>query len=151
MQQTDVSAVFEMSLRVVADDIDGMHHANNIVYLRWVQEVAIAHWVAVATAAQQADYAWVASRHEIDYLRPALLGDELTARTWVGEVTGARFERHVEIRRTRDGQTLARARSVWVALDVRTGRPRRIDPSLRQLSIHALPQPKSALDTGEPA
>ena len=40
---------------------------------------------------------WVVVRHEIDYLRAALEGDRITARTWVGEAPqGARFDRHME-------------------------------------------------------
>lgn len=124
--------VFLYSLRVEPDDIDVMNHANNVVYLRWVQEVATAHWRAAATPQQQTDFTWVVLRHEIDYLAPALLGEELEARTWVGKAKGARFERYVEIRRTRDSQPLARACSVWCPLDPATGKPRRIDDALRQ-------------------
>jgi acyl-CoA thioester hydrolase len=124
--------VFTLPLRVQESDLDAMNHVNNVVYLRWVQEVAAAHWFAAATPEQQAGLVWVVMRHEIDYLRPALLGEELVARTWVGELTGARFTRHVEIWRPQDNQLLARARSVWVALDARAGRPRRVDEAVRR-------------------
>lgn len=124
--------VFELPLQIAVTDIDAMDHVNNVVYLRWVQEAATAHWNAAATEAQKADYAWVVLRHEIDFLRPALLEDGLIARTHVGAANGAKFERFVEIWRPADDQLLARARSVWCALDARTGRPRRVDEALRQ-------------------
>ena len=123
---------FVLPLQVVEADIDLMGHVNNIVYLRWVQEVATAHWNAAATEQQKADYAWVVLRHEIDYKRPALLGEALEARTYVGEASGAKFERHVEIWRIQDNQLLAKARSVWAALDAQTLRPRRVEPALRE-------------------
>src|SRR5438105_2966053 len=69
--------VFELPISVQPEDIDTMGHVNNIVYLRWVQDAATAHWMAAATEEQKAEYAWVVVRHEIDYLRPAVLGDEL--------------------------------------------------------------------------
>ncbi|HLJ57546.1 MAG TPA: thioesterase family protein [Chthonomonadaceae bacterium] len=125
------AAVFELPIAVQADDIDGRAHVNNIVYLRWVQDAAAAHWFAAATAEQQAEYVWVVVRHEIDYLRPAVLGDSLVARTHVGAASGARFDRFVEIVRSADGTVLARARSMWAALDATTGRPRRVDAALR--------------------
>jgi acyl-CoA thioester hydrolase len=127
-----VPTMFTLPLRVEEADIDENNHVNNIVYLRWVQEVATAHWYAAATEQQQADYAWVVLRHEIDYKRPALLGEELEARTHVGEASGAKFERFVEIWRLPDNQLLARARSVWAALDSHTGRPRRVEAALRE-------------------
>jgi len=123
---------FVLPLQVVEADIDLMGHVNNIVYLRWVQEVATAHWNAAATEQQKSDYAWVVLRHEIDYKRPALLGEALEARTYVGEASGAKFERHVEIWRTHDNQLLAKARSVWAALDAQTLRPRRVETALRE-------------------
>ncbi len=124
--------VFELPLSVSADDIDAMNHVNNIVYVRWVQEAATAHWNAAATETQKADYAWVLLRHEIDYLAPAFLQDALIARTFVGEAQGARFERFVEILRPADSRLLARSRSVWAAIDMRAGRPRRVTADLRQ-------------------
>jgi len=127
-----VPRVFVLPLQVVEADIDLMGHVNNIVYLRWVQEVATAHWNAAATEQQKEEYAWVVLRHEIDYMRPALLGEALEARTYIGESSGAKFERHVEIWRPQDNQLLAKARSVWVALDARTLRPRRVEAGLRE-------------------
>ena len=121
---------FERAFQIQPADIDDLGHVNNVVYLRWVQEVAAAHWRFAAPQELQAEVVWVVLRHEIDYKRPALPGDHVIARTWVGEATGTRFERHVEIVRAPDHQVLARARSVWCPLSARTGRPQRIDASL---------------------
>jgi len=122
--------VFEAPITIEPGDIDGLGHVNNVVYLRWAQEVATAHWRHQATPEQQEAYVWVVLRHEIDYLAPALPGDQLVARTHVGAATGARFQRTVEIHRPSDARLLARCLSTWAALDPRTGRPRRVAESL---------------------
>src|SRR5690242_9107528 len=80
------AVVFELPFQVTEEEVDGMNHANNVVYLTWVQMAATAHWRAAATPEQQADYRWVVVRHEVDYLSPAFAEDNLLARTWVGEV-----------------------------------------------------------------
>ena len=122
---------FECVFPVHSADIDVLGHVNNAVYMRWVQEVAAAHWRAAASAELQADVVWVVLRHEIDYKRPAMPGDRVIARTWVGQATGTRFERHTEIvRAAPDREVLAVARSVWCPLNAGTGRPERIGPSL---------------------
>jgi acyl-CoA thioester hydrolase len=123
---------FEQRLRVQAADLDERAHVNNVVYLRWVQDIATAHWGAIAPADAQREVAWVARRHEVDYLNPAVLGDELVVRTWVGQARGLTFERHTEILRA-DGTALARARTLWVPVDVATGRPRRVSAEVRAL------------------
>lgn len=127
----DVAPPFEQALRVGHADIDELGHVNNVVYLRWVQDVAIAHWRALATPAQQAAYAWVVMRHEIDYEAAGVEGDELVLRTWVGVASGITFERHTEIVRAQDGRRLARARTLWCPVDARTGRPCRVDREVR--------------------
>ena len=125
--------VHELPLIAAAADIDELGHVNNIVYLRWVQEAAVAHWRALAPADAQAGLAWVVLRHEIDYSRAAMLGDELLARTWVGAAEGLSFERHTEIVRRRDARVLARARTLWCPVDMASGRPRRVGEAVRRL------------------
>src|SRR5215468_7315297 len=104
------SAPFEMTILVVPEDIDEQNHVNNTVYLRWVQEVATAHWQAIASSEAQEGIAWVVVRHEIDYKAPVGLGDDVVLRTWVGKATRLTFERFTEILRRSDGQLLSRAR-----------------------------------------
>lgn len=113
---------------VVSDaDIDELNHVNNVVYLQYAQDIATAHWKSVASDEMQANVVWMARRHEIDYLKQAVLGDVLQVKTWVGEFTAATWERHYEIYRTSDNQLLVKAKSIWVPLDRKTHRIKRID------------------------
>jgi acyl-CoA thioester hydrolase len=111
---------------------------NNVVYLRWVQEAATAHWTAAASPEDQASLLWVVLRHEIDYLRPALPGDSITARTWVGPASRIKFERHVELLRASDGVVLARARSIWCPIDSQSMKPVAVRAEVRaRFSVRA--------------
>ena len=121
---------FELTVPVEQRDIDELGHVNNIAYLRWVQDVAAAHWKAVAPAEDQTRYRWVVVRHEIDYKHPAYLGDLIVAKTWVGTASRVRFERHTELLRAGDRCLLAKARTVWCPIDA-TGRPASVGPDLR--------------------
>ena len=122
---------FDLPLSVAPGDIDDLGHVNNVVYLHWVQDAAIAHWSAAASAEQQQEVAWVAIRHEIDYKHPAMPGDAIVARTWVGTADSHRFERHTEIRRAADGKVLARARTLWCPINRATGRLTRVSDAVR--------------------
>ena len=93
--------VFDIPITVLPSDIDDNDHVNNVVYLRWIFDVALAHWNASAPDAMKQLYGWVATRHEIDYRREAVFGDAIVARTWIGAVDSRRFERHTEIVRLR--------------------------------------------------
>jgi acyl-CoA thioester hydrolase len=124
---------FEITVPVQPADIDQQRHVNNTVYLRWVQEVATAHWESLAPAAAQETIGWVVLRHEIDYKIPAGLGDEVILRTWVGEATRVTFERFTEMRRAIDQELLAQARTLWVPVNTASGRPTRVPPEVRAL------------------
>ena len=117
---------FEQTISVLPEDIDQFDHVNNVVYLRWVQEVSTAHWNAAATNAQKEVIGWVVVRHEIDYMRSARLGDEIIARTWVGSADKNIFERHTELLRSVDLKVLARARSLWCPINLHSRKPMRV-------------------------
>jgi acyl-CoA thioester hydrolase len=125
------SPAFEMTVQVLPGDIDEQNHVNNTVYLRWVQDVATAHWRAIASPEAQAAIGWVVLRHEIDYKTPATLDDEIVLRTWVGKATRLTFERFTEIRRKSDRQLFSQARTLWCPIDVKTGRPTRVSAEVR--------------------
>lgn len=126
-------ASFAHSLLATKEDIDEMGHVNNVVYVRWIQEVAAAHWASAATPAMKQNYLWVVVRHEVDYLSPAFEGDTITGTTWVGEATGARSERYVELTRKETGKVLIKAKTTWCMLDAVTLKPKRVDPEIMQL------------------
>lgn len=132
-QPPEARDVFEQTLRVAESDLDEQAHVNNVVYVRWVQDTATAHWIARTTPEDRAQVGWVATRHEIDYLAPAVLGDTVVVRTRVGQAQGLTFERHTEVRRVGDDRLLARSRTLWVPVDPRSGRPRRVPRHLHAL------------------
>jgi len=122
---------FEMEIVVKDKDIDGLGHVNNVQYVRWVQDVAVAHWKAVSEPEDRAALAWVVVRHEIDYRRPAFAGDRLLLTTWVGTATRLRFERLTEIVRRSDGMVIAEARTVWCPISRASGKPTSVRPEVR--------------------
>lgn len=122
---------FELPIPVEPADIDELGHVNNVTYVRWVQDAAVAHWTAGAPAAEQARLFWIVLRHEIDYRQAAHLGDRLVARTWVGAASRLRFERHTEILRAQDGCVLARARTLWCPIDAVTRKPTPVSAEVR--------------------
>ncbi len=124
---------FELRIQIQPEDIDQLGHVNNVVYLRWIQDAAVAHWCSAAPRADQARLLWVVVRHEIDYKRPAYLEDEIVARTWVGTASQHTFERHTELLRACDRQLLVRARTLWCPINVETGRPTEVSSEVRAL------------------
>ena len=121
---------FELAITATDADADELGHVNNAVWVRWIQDVATAHWEAAAAAEHREAYFWVVIRHEIDYLRAVLPGETVTARTWVpDEPRGARFDRHIEFVGA-DGKPRVRSVTTWAMIDRATGRPQRVSPDI---------------------
>jgi acyl-CoA thioester hydrolase len=115
-----------MSFAAAPEHIDELGHVNNAVWVQWIQQVAVAHWEAVAPQAHKDAYFWVVVRHEIDYLRAAHDGDHIRARTWVADAPqGARFDRFIEFTGP-DGKVCVRSRTQWAIIDKAAGRPIRV-------------------------
>lgn len=114
-------------LTVVQADIDELGHANNVVWVRWVNEAALAHTEAVGvgpTVCVAQQLAWVVRRHDIEYLAPALMGEELEAFTWPETLKGVTSLRRTLFRR--QGQVVARAETTWILVDIASGKPKRV-------------------------
>lgn len=112
------------------EHIDELGHVNNAVWVQWIQHLSTSHWAARASAEEQAAYIWVIVRHEIDYNRPLLEGEQVTGETWVAEKpSGAKFDRHIRFVGA-DGRKHVSAVTTWALLDRASGRPLRVPQSL---------------------
>lgn len=122
---------YEIEIKVEESDIDQLGHVNNTVYLRWVQDAAIAHWSLISSEEENRDLLWVIKRHEIDYKRSAYLHEKIVAKTWIGGLSNRYFERFTEIRRASDGKVLASVLTFWCPVDAKSLKPVRVSEDLR--------------------
>lgn len=112
---------------VDAADIDELGHVNNIVYLRWAQDIATAHWRARAGADLVERYVWVVLRHEADYRAALTLGDDVEVRTHVDDAPqGAAWARFVDIYKAGSEKPAVQIKSNWAMLDAQTRRVKRV-------------------------
>ena len=122
--------IFRLTFEPMPADIDDNGHVNNVVYLRWAQDMGIAHWRALAPPDAQTTWAWIALRHEIDYRRELKLGETAQGRTWVADTAnGPRFDRFIRLDHP-DGGLCAQVHTTWVLIEQATGRPRRVPESI---------------------
>ena len=117
---------FSMTFTARAEHIDEMGHVNNAVWVGWMEEVATSHWKQDARPEDVAAYAWVVTRHEIDYRGNVREGDTVTALTEIREgPSGARFDRHITFSDA-EGKAIVRAKTTWAMVDRTTGRLMRV-------------------------
>lgn len=125
---------FTLPITATAADIDELGHVSNLVYVRWVLDVAMAHsralgWDHAAYRAYGAVF--VVRRHEIDYVAQVREGEALVAETWVEDWRPASCVRRTELRR--GDQVVARGATTWAFISIDRGRPQRIPEQLLAL------------------
>ncbi len=141
--------IFEMKIRVTQASIDVLEHVNNREYFRWMEEAATLHseargWPQERYLKEQ--HVWVAREHWVEYLRPALLGDEISVYTWIQSISGP-----VSLRRyafVREGKMLTRAATEWAHIDFRTKRLSPLPESLMQTFIPVPPDDPELSELG---
>jgi acyl-CoA thioester hydrolase len=126
-------AVFQYQLTVPEEAIDGQGHVNNLEYVRWMQEAAVAHSTAQGWSAQrytETGGGWVVRSHRIEYRQPAFAGDQVVVFTWVADFRKIRSLRKYKIVRPLDETVLAIAETDWAFIGTEHRVPRRIPPEL---------------------
>ena len=130
--------VYEYRVLVRPSDIDENAHANNLCYLRWMNEAAVAHSAANGWTAQryiELGATWFARRHTIDYLAPAAEGDELVVNTWIHDWKNVRSTRRYRFIRPKDGVVVATAETLWAFVNLATGRPVKLPPVVAECFV----------------
>jgi acyl-CoA thioester hydrolase len=138
---TNPNRVYTRSFIISNDVIDENGHVNNVVYIQWMQDIAVEHYTSIGGIAAQGDgAAWFIRAHRIEYFLPAFAGEEIEIRTWVENIRRVRSLRKYEFIRKSDGKVLAKGETDWVFVDARTGAPRAIPEEVSK--VFALSQEK---------
>ncbi|MFZ1742866.1 MAG: acyl-CoA thioesterase [Pontixanthobacter sp.] len=125
-----MSEPFRKSFTALPEHIDVMGHVNNAVWVQWVQDMATAHWDAVADPAHAAEFVWLVVRHEIDYRGNITEGESVTGETWIpGPAKGAQSGRRVDFRDA-SGKVIVSALTNWAMLHRESGRLARVRPEV---------------------
>ena len=133
---------FTLPVTPCAEDIDGLNHTNNAVYVQWCEKVGWAHSEALGLG--MADYlrldrAMAIRKAEYDYVLPSLQDEALTLGTWITASDGKlTMERRFQIVRNSDQATILRGRWDLVCIEVGSGKPRRLPPEFCQIYLPAL-------------
>lgn len=138
----DLPDPFTINITVRPDDTDRLGHANNVVYVRWLEDVSWAHIDSLGMTwalHEQTGKAMAITRTEVDYLMAANAGDELVLGTWLTDWDGRfRSARQFQLIRPADGRTLLRALSTHACVDLRSQRPSRAPAEFARILSSAM-------------
>ncbi|MEW6406016.1 MAG: acyl-CoA thioesterase [Chloroflexota bacterium] len=120
-----ISAIYTKTITIPESAIDENGHVNNVIYVQWMQDIAVEHYEAIGgtNPMKLVGATWVVHEHKIEYLLPAFVGEDIEIRTWVENLRRVRSLRMYEFVRRSDGKVLVKGETDWVFVDVKSGRP----------------------------
>ncbi|MFA8343459.1 MAG: acyl-CoA thioesterase [Rhodothermaceae bacterium] len=124
---------YKKEIEVTKEHIDELNHVNNVVYVKWIQDISREHWCDVLEPGLSRTYIWVVVNHFVEYKRPSLLGDTLIAETYIQNLEGSTSNRAVEFRNAKTNKIVVQAVTKWCLLDSDTKRPLRIPQEIMDL------------------
>lgn len=128
-------AVFSYKFRIPDSAIDSNGHVNNVMYVQWMQDMAVRHFIALGgnELINRLGASWYVRSHRIEYLSPAYAGDEIEVHTWVANLRRVRSLRKYEFVNKSDGRLLVRGETEWVLVDAKSGKPIAIPEKLAKI------------------
>ena len=132
--------IYEHHITILSSDIDENDHANNLCYLRWMNEAARAHSAENGWTPQRyrdLGASWFARKHTIEYLAPSFKGDKLVVRTGVTDWHTFRSIRTYRFVRISDEKVIAKAETLWVFVNLSTGKPTRLPKEVNESFVVA--------------
>ena len=127
MSRTEIST----EIPVMYFDTDAAGVVHNIVYLRFIETARTLLAIQIGMSFEEiarTNIHPVVTRTEIDYKRPALLGDTVRINGRISEWSGIRFWCTFEVIRPRDGALLVACKQSLALVQMPQGRPVRLPP-----------------------
>lgn len=123
--------LIERPIVVRTYDIDFANIVHNIVYLRWLEDLRSEILADVLPIEQilSTGISPILTRTEIDYQLPVRIGDAVTGRMWVANLSHTRWTLASEI--LVDGQVCATGHQSGYFANLKTLRPVRVPQPLR--------------------
>jgi acyl-CoA thioester hydrolase len=129
-----ISAVYRKVISIPPSAIDENGHVNNVVYIQWMQDIAVEHYASIGgIEAQGPDATWVVREHKVEYLLPAFSNEMIEIRTWVENIRRVRSLRKYEFVRKSDEKVLVKGETDWVFVDVKTGAPKAVPETVSKV------------------
>lgn len=127
-----MSTLFDLKITVDESHIDRLGHVNNVVYVAWMQDVAVAHIEQLGLGVDaylELKHAMVAVEHHVQYRKAAFEGDGYNLRTWLDDLNALYLHRQYAFFRAKDQLLLFTAQTKWACVEISTGRPKRLSPT----------------------
>jgi len=130
---------YTIDIEVRFNDVDGMGHVNNALYLTYLEHCRMRFFTEVAGSRSERDFPFILAHAAIDYRAPIKMGAHPQVKMWTSRIGGKSWDFDYEIRDKRTGILYANAKTVQVAYDYKLEKSDVLEGPLRDFVKGLMP------------
>lgn len=115
------------------NDVDGLGHVNNAIYLTFLEHARMKFFTEVAGSRSEKDFPFIIAHAAIDYKAPIKMGGHVEVKMWTSRIGGKSWDFDYEVRDAKSGVLYATAKTVQVAYDYVIEKSDMLEGELKEL------------------
>lgn len=115
------------------NDIDGMGHVNNALYLTYLEHCRMRFFTQVAGSTSERDFPFILAHAALDYKSPMRINAKPQVKMWTSRIGGKSWDFDYEIKDTQSGVLYATGKTVQVAYDYQLEKSDQLEGRLLEL------------------
>ena len=110
---------FTIPVDVRFNDVDGMGHVNNALYLTYLEHCRMRFFTEVAGSKSERDFPFILAHAALDYKSPIKMNAQPQVKMWTSRIGGKSWDFDYEIKDAATSVVYATGKTVQVAYDYR--------------------------------
>lgn len=124
---------FTVPIDLRFNDVDGMGHVNNALYLTYLEHCRMRFFTEVAGSRSERDFPFILAHAALDYKSPIKMNAQPQVKMWTSRIGGKSWDFDYEIKDRKTGVVYATGKTVQVAYDYKLEKSDMLDGALLDL------------------
>ena len=124
---------FTIPIDVRFNDVDGMGHVNNALYLTYLEHCRMRFFTEVAGSKSERDFPFILAHAALDYKSPIKMNAQPQVKMWTSRIGGKSWDFDYEIKDRKTAVVYATGKTVQVAYDYKLEKSDMLEGALLDL------------------
>lgn len=124
---------YSIPVEVRFNDIDGMGHVNNALYLTYLEHCRMRFFTEVAGSKSERDFPFILAHAALDYKSPIRMNAQPQVKMWTSRIGGKSWDFDYEIKDRKNAVVYATGKTVQVAYDYKLEKSDMLEGALLDL------------------
>ena len=130
---------FAVPVDVRFNDVDGMGHVNNALYLTYLEHCRMRFFTEEAGSKSERDFPFILAHAALDYKAPVKMGASPVVKMWTSRIGGKSWDFDYEIKDKKTGVVYATGKTVQVAYDYQLEKSDALEGELKAFVKRLMP------------